>query len=116
MLGADTTQETVRATHRTFRGVLSDYTFELTFTFQQESGLWVGICTELGTSAFADTFEQMRSELREAVLLQLNEIERIADVREYLADNQVSIVPTKPSVLSKFVNSKLSSYPEFVIT
>ena len=86
--------ETVVATHADNWGI-PEYTIKLTFTYHQESEHWVGVCTELGTSAFAETREQMQAELRDAVELQLNEVTRIADVTEYLADNDVEIVPSK---------------------
>lgn len=95
MLDTAITWEKVAVTH-TDNSAIPDYTFNLTFTYQQESGQWVGICAELGTSAFAETLEQMQYELRDAVELQLNEMERIADMREYLADNFVVIQPIKP--------------------
>jgi predicted RNase H-like HicB family nuclease len=64
----------------------------LTFEYSEESGKWVGVCLELGTSAFADTLEQVREELREAVELQLNEMERLAHVQDSLEENHVRIV------------------------
>ena len=86
------THETVLVAHRDSRG-FPDYTIKLSFTYHQESGQWVGVCDELGTSAFADTAAQMQAELLEAVELQLNEVARLTDVRAYLADNQVEILP-----------------------
>ena len=35
----------------------------------------------------------MREELRDAVELQLNEVERLCDVRDYLEANHVQVVP-----------------------
>ena len=43
--------------------------------------------------SFGGTLNQTRVELQEAVQLQLNEVERIADVRGHLADNEVAIQP-----------------------
>ena len=51
----------------------------------------MGVCDELGTSAFADTLDQSRVELQEAVQLRLNEVERITDILGYLADYEVPI-------------------------
>ena len=90
MLNTASSQETVQVAHRDSSGEY-DYAIELTLLYYFESGQWVGVCDELGTSAFADGFEQMKTELRDAVVLQLNEMERIADVRDYLIDNQVII-------------------------
>ena len=90
------TTETVQVIHRDESGA-PDYTINLTLNYCQESGQWVGVCEELGTAAFADTLEQVQAELREAVELQLNGVERLANVRDYLADNQVVIQPVKLS-------------------
>ena len=75
----------------------SDYIINLTLNYYQEAGQWIGFCEELGTSAFADDLEQTQAELREAVELQLNGVERISDVRDYLVDNEVVIQPVKLS-------------------
>ncbi len=88
--------ETVQVIHSDESGA-SDYIINLTLNYYQEAGQWVGFCEELGTSAFADDLEQTQAELREAVELQLNGVESITDVRDYLADNQVVIQPVKPS-------------------
>ena len=92
MLDTASSRETVRIAHRDGSGEY-DYAIELTLLYYFESGQWVGVCDELGTSAFADSLEQMKIELRDAVALQLNEIERIADIRDYLVSNQVSKTP-----------------------
>ncbi|MDE2788475.1 MAG: hypothetical protein OXL37_17715 [Chloroflexota bacterium] len=86
------TAETVQVIHRDKSGA-PDYTINLTLNYCQESGQWVGVCEELGTSAYADTFGQMKIELREAVELQLNEMERLSDIRDYLAHYQVTVTP-----------------------
>ena len=75
----------------------SDCIINLTLNYYQEAGQWIGFCEELGTSAFADDLEQTQAELREAVELQLNGVERITDVRDYLVDNEVVIQPVKLS-------------------
>ncbi len=92
MSGAILMTETIQVIHSDESGT-SDYIINLTLNYYQEAGQWVGVCDELGTTAFADIWEQMKTELREAVELQLNEMERLSDIREYLADNQVTITP-----------------------
>ena len=92
MLDHTAIRETIVVTHADNSGI-TDYTIKLTFAYHEEEGQWVGVCDELGTSAFADTMEQMKTELRDAVELQLNEMERIADIHDYLAHNQVAIQP-----------------------
>ena len=71
----------------------SDYAVTLMCRYTQEAGQWVGVCEELGTSAFSDTLAQAQAELRDALELQLNEVERLGYVREYLDRNQVEVVP-----------------------
>ena len=85
-------RETTTVIHRNKEGS-PDYVIVLTFEFTQESGQWVGLCLELGTSTFASTLEQTRLELHEAVQLQLNEIERLGYLRDYLGENHVRVLP-----------------------
>lgn len=85
-------RDTVTVIHRAAQGS-ADYVFHLTFEFQQEEGQWVGVCLELGTPAQSDTLEQVGVELREAVELQLNEVDRLCDIHDYLKDYGVRIVP-----------------------
>ena len=68
-----------------------DYWGVLTVEFGEEGGQWVGICRELGTAMQADTLDEVEFALREAIDLQLNEMAKIADVFEYLAENQTNI-------------------------
>ncbi len=88
----DAARESIHVFHRDAQGI-PDYSIALTCTYTLEADQWVGVCDELGTSAFADTLEQVRIELQEAVQLQLNEVERLADVRDYLAEYEVPISP-----------------------
>ena len=101
MLDHTAIRETIVVTHADNSGI-TDYTIKLTFAYHEEEGQWVGVCDELGTSAFADTMEQMKTQLRDAVELQLNGVERITNVRDYLADNQVVIQPVKLSQQAGF--------------
>lgn len=89
-------RDSVAVIHRDTQGS-PDYIIVLTFEFSQEEGEWVGLCLELGTSAFADSLEQTRLELQEAVELQLNEMERLTDISGYLLENHVRIVPIEAS-------------------
>ena len=90
----ETARETIQVFHSDVQGSL-DFAITLTCTYSQEGDQWVGICDELGTSTFADTLDHTRIELQEAVQLQLNEVERIADIRGYLSDNEVAIRPVR---------------------
>lgn len=93
---ADTARESIQVFHSDIEGTL-DFAITLTCTYSQEGDQWVGVCDELGTSTFAETLNQTRTELQEAVQLQLNEVERITDVRGYLADNEVTLQPVRKS-------------------
>ncbi len=97
-------QETVVVTHTDGSGV-PDYTIKLTFAYHKEEGQWVGICTELGTATCDEMLEQTKADLKDAVELQLNEIDRISDVKGYLTDNNVEIVPAKLPEQAGFVIS-----------
>ena len=70
-----------------------DYWAELTVKYDHEEGQWAGICEELGTATHADTLEQVEAELREAVELQLIEMENLTDIQGYLAENRVRVTP-----------------------
>ena len=91
---ADTARESIQVFHSDTQGTL-DFAITLICTYSAEGNQWVGVCDELGTSAFAGTLNQTRVELQEAVQLQLNEVERITDVRGYLAANEVAIQPVR---------------------
>jgi predicted RNase H-like HicB family nuclease len=93
-------RDTLTVIHRNGQGS-PDYVIVLTFEYSEESAKWVGVCLELGTSAFADTLEQVREELREAVELQLNELERSAFVQDFLEENHVRIVQIGPGATSQ---------------
>ena len=83
-------RDTATVIHRDDKGS-PDYLFVLTFEYGTEADKWVGVCLELGTPAFSDTLEQVREELQEAVELQLNEMERLMQVQDFLQENHVRI-------------------------
>ena len=92
-------RDSVAVIHRNTQGS-PDYIIVLTFEFSQEEGQWVGLCLELGTSAFSDSLGQARLELQEAVEFQLNGVERFTDMWVYLLKNHVLVVPIEASVSS----------------
>ena len=85
----------VTGTHHDAQGN-PDFVLGLTLDYQQEDGQWVGVCLELGTSTFADTLEQTELELHEAVELQVNGMERLGYLHEYLEAREVQIIPINP--------------------
>lgn len=69
---------------------IPDYTLSLKCEYTQEDGQWVGVCIELGTSAFSEELEDAQTELAEAITLQLEEMERLGYAEEYLEDNGIA--------------------------
>ncbi len=65
----------------------------LTIDIQQEDNTWIGTCIELGTSTYADSVEQLRNEMSDAVSLQLNEMVRLGYITEYLQEQGVTEMP-----------------------
>ena len=86
-------------THTTDSGV-RDFLVQFTYEYFREDSEWVGVCLELGTSAYSDNLDSAREELQDAVALQLSEVERLGYIHEYLTDNRVMVykttVPTAP--------------------
>lgn len=70
-------------------------TGSLTFTFEKEGNNWVGVCLELGTSAYDSDLDEATKQLNEAVSLQLNELERLGFVDEFLAERNVRVQPVR---------------------
>ena len=65
----------------------------LTVDLDRHEDVWTGTCFELGTSTYADTLDEMRKELGEAILLQLNEVERLGFMETYLREHGVVEIP-----------------------
>ena len=78
-----TTRELIRFVHEDSQGEMR-YAITVTCDYNKERDHWLGECVELGTATFADTFEQMRLELREAVELQLTGVSLLSGVQDYL--------------------------------
>ncbi len=51
---------------------------------------------KLGTSAFADTLEELRKEIGDAVTLQLGEMERLGFFEDFLRDHNLRPVNLAP--------------------
>ncbi|MDA0988867.1 MAG: hypothetical protein O2783_07065 [Chloroflexi bacterium] len=65
----------------------------LTANFHQDGDQWLGEGLELGTATFADTLEDVRKELAAAMILQVNEMNRLGFADEFLADHGVQQLP-----------------------
>ena len=63
----------------------------LTADFVKEDDNWVGTCLELGTSAYSHDLESLRKELEESILLQLEEVEKLGFLEEYLTERKVPL-------------------------
>ena len=85
-------RDTIIAIHYEKENRSPDFVFPLTFDLEREGEQWTGTCLELGTSTFGDTFDEARRELQEAVTLQLNEVERLGFIVDYLEENRVSAI------------------------
>ena len=85
-------RDTIIAIHYQKKPRSPDFVFPLTIDLGRDGEAWTGTCLELGTSTFGDTMEEVRTELQEAITLQLNEMERLGFIEEYLAENRVPII------------------------
>ena len=72
----------------------------LTVKYHREDDKWLGECIELGTATFAETLEEVRQELNEAIALQVNDMDQLGFAREYLADHGVQALPITESLLT----------------
>ena len=70
----------------------------LTIKLDQDKDIWVGECLELGTATYASSVSELQEELVDAILLQLNEVERLGFIDEYLRDHQIKILPWPKTV------------------
>lgn len=59
---------------------------KLTMQFHKEDDQWVGECSELGTSTFGDTLDQVESELTELIELHLNTLEEMGERDKFLRE------------------------------
>ena len=72
----------------------------LTSEFRQEDAAWLAECLELGVVAYAPSLEEAKKELSEAIDLQLNEVDKLGFIDEYLEDHRVHVYPV-PNLTSE---------------
>jgi predicted RNase H-like HicB family nuclease len=72
----------------------------LTVIFKPEEGVWTAECKELGTATFGDTLEEARLNLKEAIELHLNTLEKVGERESFFAENGVQIYTDQPSFMS----------------
>jgi predicted RNase H-like HicB family nuclease len=68
----------------------------LTCKYHKEGQKWVGVCEELGTSTFADTFEDVQDRLQEAIALHLSTLERVGERERFFKENKIKLYLVKP--------------------
>ena len=85
-------RDTTIAIHHSKDNRSPDFILPLTLDFAHEREQWTGTCLELGTSTFADTLDNVRSELHAAISLQLNEVDRLGFISDYLEENRVPVI------------------------
>ena len=61
----------------------------LTEEYEEYDNKWIGTALELGVSTYADTLDEARRELGDAIELQLNEVESLGFIDEYLQEHNV---------------------------
>lgn len=81
----------------------------LTLLIDQEDQRWVGVCHELGTSAYSATLESALEELKEAVALQLNEMDRLGHLEAYLRDRHVQVSEVATQAEGEWAAASVSS-------
>ena len=65
--------------------------FILTAEYVEDEHNWIATALEIGVSTYADTLKEARNELMDAVMMQLNEVERLGFMDEYLAEQGIRI-------------------------
>jgi hypothetical protein len=70
--------------------------FFLTLAFEQEGPVWTATCLELGTSTYANDIHTVQNEIFEAIALQLNEVERLGFIDDYLKEHGITVFPIPP--------------------
>ena len=64
---------------------------------QEEDGIWTAECKELGTGAFGDSFEDAKTQLKEAIELHLNTLDDLGEIERFFIENNIKIYPVKPT-------------------
>lgn len=87
---SEAVSERIILAHRT--ADVHDFTIELFLNYRTEEGEWVGVCEQLGAAANAATLAETKEILKDLVLLQLNGIEGLTGITDYLAENGVTVM------------------------
>ena len=87
---AGAVNERIILAHKT--GGVQDFIIELFLDYWIEEGDWVGVCKKLGVSTCAETLERAKVELRDFAQLQLNGVESLFNIKDYLSENDVEVM------------------------
>ena len=68
----------------------------LTGIFKKENDIWTAECPELGTATFANTLEEAKEDLGEAILLHLSTLEEVGECKRFLKENNIKIYRKPP--------------------
>ena len=68
----------------------------LTIDFKEYFGQWLAECLELGTATQADSLEEVRQEIWENITLQLESVEELGFMEEYLKQRNVPLLCLEP--------------------
>jgi hypothetical protein len=71
----------------------------LTLAFHQEGRRWLGECVELGTATHGANLQQTLHELKELVLLHLNELEDVGERPRFFAEHGIKLYPAQPRMV-----------------
>jgi predicted RNase H-like HicB family nuclease len=64
----------------------------LTVTFTEEKDkTWIANCEELGTSTFGDSFEEVKEEINELIILHLNTLEKLGERKKFFKENGITL-------------------------
>ncbi|TET22607.1 MAG: hypothetical protein E3J78_02920 [Candidatus Cloacimonadota bacterium] len=69
---------------------------KLTFLFRQEQGRVVGVCEELGTSAYGDNLKDAIKAIKDLVVLHLNALESTGQRAKFFREHNIPLHRTKP--------------------
>lgn len=69
----------------------------LTVIFQREKdGRWRAKCKELGTSTFANTFDEIQEDIKEAIELHLNTLEEVGERDRFFKEHNIELKTSRP--------------------
>jgi predicted RNase H-like HicB family nuclease len=88
---------------------------KLTFLFRQEQGRVVGVCEELGTSAYGDNLKEAIEALEDLTVLHLNALESTGQRVKFFRERNISLYRLKPKPKRIPVPSSSKKYDTFSV-